>query len=115
VIRFRLRRHASNAELAAYVDGNLSPAERSRVVSHLDGCNQCRALAAELREGTVTLAGVLPPFPAELLTAGLDSLLAATMDCQLGPETLSTLFGSQAPMLSCRMVDELLGAGAVPV
>lgn len=115
MIRFRFRRHASNAELAAYVDGDLAPAEMSRVVSHLEGCNQCRALAADLKEGTVTLAGVLPAFPAELLASGLDSLLAHTVDCQLAQETLSALFGSHARMQSCRMVDELLGAGAVPI
>lgn len=114
MIRFRLRRHATNGELAAYVDGQLAPAVKSRVVSHLEECNQCRSLAAELREGTVTLESVLPPFPAGLLASGRDRLLAAAVDCRLDLETMKALFGSQARLQSCRMVNELLGAGSVP-
>jgi anti-sigma factor RsiW len=43
--------HLSPEDLAAYVDGALSPAERARVEGHLIGCRTCLSeLTAVLRE-----------------------------------------------------------------
>lgn len=47
------------AELSAYHDDALAPAERSAVDSHLTTCNDCRARLAELRS-VASLIGALP-------------------------------------------------------
>lgn len=47
------------ADLSAYLDGALAPAERARVQSHLDACSPCRARLEELR-ATASLVAALP-------------------------------------------------------
>jgi anti-sigma factor RsiW len=47
------------AQLSAYLDGALAPAERTALDAHLDGCAGCRARLAELR-ATASLIGSLP-------------------------------------------------------
>ena len=47
------------AQLSAYLDGALSPVERTAVDAHLDACGDCRARLAELR-GTASLIRALP-------------------------------------------------------
>ncbi len=60
------RAHPS-ADLSAYLDGALTPAERAAVASHLDTCALCRGRLAELR-GTASLVARLPdPLPARRL------------------------------------------------
>jgi hypothetical protein len=39
--------HLTDSELAGYLDDDLSPEERRRVVQHLDACDVCRAEAVE--------------------------------------------------------------------
>jgi anti-sigma factor RsiW len=51
------------AQLSAFIDGALSPAERAAVESHLGGCSACRARVAELR-ATASLIGSLPAIAA---------------------------------------------------
>jgi len=67
VLRFPFRSgdvHARVAnDLSAYLDEELSPAERARVEAHLATCEQCRARLEELRQ-TVVLLRSLPPVPA---------------------------------------------------
>ena len=56
--------HDIELELAAYARGELDPAQRERVASHLDGCAGCRAeLAREmtLRETLGGLPTATPP------------------------------------------------------
>ena len=40
--------HLRDGELAAFVDGRLSPAERRRVEAHIDVCDPCRAELVEV-------------------------------------------------------------------
>jgi anti-sigma factor RsiW len=47
------------AQLSAFIDGALAPAEHAAVQSHLDGCASCGSYVAELR-GTASLIGALP-------------------------------------------------------
>src|SRR5712691_8083641 len=47
------------AQLSAYLDGALAPADRGAVDTHLDTCSACRARLAELR-ATASLIGSLP-------------------------------------------------------
>lgn len=47
-----------DADLSAYLDGELAPAEGSRVAAHLDGCARCRARLAELRATATLIAGL---------------------------------------------------------
>lgn len=47
------------AELSAYHDDALAPAERSAVASHLGTCDDCRARLAEIRS-VASLIGALP-------------------------------------------------------
>jgi anti-sigma factor RsiW len=53
------------AELTAYVDGELGPAEASVVRTHLQGCADCRATEALLRRTVQTLEA-LPAFEPSL-------------------------------------------------
>lgn len=48
-----------DTDLSAYLDGELAPADRTRVEAHLDGCGRCRARLGELR-ATVSLIAGLP-------------------------------------------------------
>ena len=48
-----------DTDLSAYLDGELAPAQRTRVDAHLDGCDPCRARLAELR-ATASLISGLP-------------------------------------------------------
>ena len=51
------------SQLGAYVRGGLSPRDAAAVEKHLDGCESCRALVAELEDVNRTLArAVLPLF-----------------------------------------------------
>jgi len=47
------------AQLSAYLDAALGPADRDAVEAHLASCTDCRARLAELR-GTAALIGALP-------------------------------------------------------
>src|SRR4051812_45020607 len=75
------------AELSAYHDGALAPAERSAVESHLSTCDDCRARLAELRT-VASLIGALPdPVPSRGLLPR-----AAPVPAWLAPlRTLTTL------------------------
>lgn len=48
-----------DSELSAYLDGELAPAERTRVDAHLAGCERCSRRLAELR-ATASLVSALP-------------------------------------------------------
>lgn len=39
-------------DLAAWLDGRLSPAERARVEIHLAGCEECREVTAQIVRAT---------------------------------------------------------------
>jgi hypothetical protein len=53
--------------LSAYLDGELSPAERRAVEGHLEGCPECTALLEDLRRLDVAVAEErVPPVPAGL-------------------------------------------------
>ncbi|MEK6620466.1 MAG: zf-HC2 domain-containing protein [Chloroflexota bacterium] len=51
------------ADLSAYLDGALAPAERAGVQSHLDACSPCRARLEELRATASLLAALPSPRP----------------------------------------------------
>ncbi len=62
-------------ELAAYAAGEIEPAERDQVHSHLDGCAACRAeLAREM-----TLRETLGGLPAASAPANLDNQIRAAI------------------------------------
>lgn len=52
--------HLDEGEIQAYLDGELSRAERVRVVEHLVACVTCRGAHDELREVGSVVAGALP-------------------------------------------------------
>src|SRR4051794_33161749 len=64
--------HIAGEDISAYVDEELSPAETSRVHTHLQSCDDCRALADDMR-ATQTLVRTMP-------------LVRAPRDFTLGPE-----------------------------
>ena len=51
------------AELTAYLDGALSPAEREQVAAHLSACAACRAEHDRLAAGLAILARLPPAAP----------------------------------------------------
>lgn len=52
-----LHDEAWELQLAAYVDGTLSPRQRRRVEEHLSGCAECAAAVTFARAGAATVAG----------------------------------------------------------
>ena len=54
-------------DLSAYLDGELSTAERALVQSHLDGCAACRAGVAELTATARVIAALPLPAPSRRL------------------------------------------------
>jgi hypothetical protein len=64
--------HIAGEDISAYVDEELSPAETSRVYIHLQSCDQCTALADDMR-ATQTLVRSMP-------------LVRAPREFTLGPE-----------------------------
>src|SRR5436190_2381013 len=56
--------HPSDETLNAYVDDELTAAERGEVDVHLRGCDVCRAAIADvraLRDGAASLEPIAPP------------------------------------------------------
>src|SRR5690242_7459450 len=51
--------HIAGEDISAYIDEELSPAETSRVYAHLQSCDECSALADDMR-ATQTLMRSLP-------------------------------------------------------
>ena len=75
------------AQLSAYLDGALSPAERSAVDAHLASCDDCRARLAELRATAHVIAALPSPVPSRRLAPRI-----ATVPAWLAPlRTLSTI------------------------
>jgi anti-sigma factor RsiW len=75
------------AELSAYHDDALAPAERSAVESHLATCDDCRARLAELRTVASLIGALADPVPSRRLLPR-----AASVPAWLAPlRTLTTL------------------------
>lgn len=54
-------------EVMVFLDGELSKAEAQAVASHLDQCDECADLAAQLRSTSLSLSGwMVPPVPSSL-------------------------------------------------
>lgn len=67
--------------LGAYLDGELSEGERETVARHIAECSDCAALAGELREASVMVAGLgREPMPAGLSLRLQRTLSQATED-----------------------------------
>ena len=74
-------------QLSAYLDGALTPAERTAVGAHLETCADCRARLAELRGVAVLLASLPESVPSRRLTPRV-----AAVPAWLAPlRTLTTL------------------------
>ena len=83
------------AQLSAYLDGALSPAERAAVDAHLGSCDDCRARLGELRATARLIASLPSPAPSRRLvprTAAVPAWLAPL-------RTLSTLASGLAVFL----------------
>ncbi|MEV7552977.1 sigma-70 family RNA polymerase sigma factor [Amycolatopsis sp. NPDC089917] len=78
------RCRASADKLGAWTRDGLSKRERAQVESHLDECEKCRALAAELADVNTGLRGIIAPIVlggaalGYLATAGAGKAAAAT-------------------------------------
>src|SRR5512142_1552258 len=74
-------------QLSAYLDGGLTPAERTALDAHLDACADCRARLAELRGVSVLLRSLPDPTPSRRLVPRL-----AAVPAWMAPlRTLATL------------------------
>ncbi|GAB2962410.1 sigma-70 family RNA polymerase sigma factor [Saccharothrix stipae] len=69
------RCRATVAKLAAWTRGGLTKRETAQVEVHLDECESCRAMAAELADVNGTLRAVVAPL---VLGAGVSGYLAST-------------------------------------
>jgi len=95
------------AHLQAYLDGTLPPEEARAVHAHLDGCTECRAELALLREADEALRAwpVLPE----------PEGLAARVMAQIAAETAPAprLWEAPLPWLRVHWSEVLLGAASV--
>ena len=62
-------------KLSAYLDEELSPAERAKVDDHLDGCPLCRLALDEMREATKSYRALIPLVPPVAIRADVFSRL----------------------------------------
>ncbi|RZS33875.1 RNA polymerase sigma factor (sigma-70 family) [Herbihabitans rhizosphaerae] len=69
------RCRATTERLGAWTRGGLSKREKAQVEAHLDECDRCRALAAELADVNGALRGIIGPL---VLGVGFAGYLAAT-------------------------------------
>lgn len=60
-----------HAELSAYIDEALNPAERAAVEAHVDVCAACRAHVAQLRATTALVQALPDPIPSRNLVPRL--------------------------------------------
>lgn len=58
--------HLTEAELQAWLDGELVPAERARVNRHLEDCADCRRGLAELRAAAATFSAAMLRYDEDL-------------------------------------------------
>ena len=56
-----------DSDLSAYLDGELAPADRTRVDAHLGSCGRCRARLGELRATAALVAALPAPHPSRSL------------------------------------------------
>lgn len=83
------------AQLSAYLDGALPPAERTAVDAHLASCDDCRARLGELRATARLIASLPSPAPSRRLVPRTGAVPA-----WLAPlRTLSTLASGVAVFL----------------
>lgn len=59
------------ADLSAYLDQELAPAERAQVSAHLEACGRCAGQLAELRATATLLAALPSPRPSRSLVPSL--------------------------------------------
>jgi hypothetical protein len=69
-------RHVSAETMAGFRQGDLSPRRRSRITTHLAGCDRCRGLDEDLAGVRTLLAGAQPPPIPEQLAARIQTALA---------------------------------------
>lgn len=67
-------------ELESYVDGALSPEDRTRVESHLESCDECRAALVREREFASALARTSVPDPGAAYFDGFAPRVAARLE-----------------------------------
>ncbi|MEU4803989.1 sigma-70 family RNA polymerase sigma factor [Actinosynnema sp. NPDC023587] len=110
------RCRAIATRLGAWTRHGLNRRESAQVEAHLDGCPECRSLAAELADVNGALRAVVAPL---VLGAGVGGYLAGTAGTtQAGPATASTAHWVVAGAATAAVVTALvwgLGAGPGPV
>lgn len=103
-------------QLSAYLDHELSPAERGRVEAHLSGCAECRAVLADLRaivaaaplyEGAHPSSDLWPA-----LAARLGEAQVVALPTQTAPSPRRGLRHFSLPeLIAASLVTAALGAG----
>ena len=81
------------ADLSAYLDGALAPAEHGAVQAHLGGCAECRSRLAELGEASRLVAALPVPEPRHSLVPRV------SVPFWLAPLRTASAFGSGATLL----------------
>ncbi|CCH31316.1 sigma-70 family RNA polymerase sigma factor [Actinosynnema sp. NPDC047251] len=107
------RCRATVTRLGAWTRRGLTLRENTQVEAHLDGCAQCRALAAELADVNGTLRAVVAPL---VLGAGTAGYLAATTGAAKAGPVAATSHWLAAGAATTAVVTALVwGAGPEPV
>jgi choice-of-anchor C domain-containing protein len=93
---------ACASKLASYLRDSVSPRARRRIEEHLDGCDRCRLLLAELSEVSSSLRGVLAPIvlgpSASAYSAPEASSPSGTSPSATRPPSLAQADGEPVPV-----------------
>jgi len=114
----RADNHIAPEELSAYLDGDLEAARAGEVAAHLEGCNACREVRAQLQAMTAGLKSLGDEAPARDLWRGVERSLAATRPARAGwwrrlwMVPASALAGAAAAVLVLLLVSERPPAGS---
>src|SRR5687768_5221697 len=100
--------HVGAEELAAYLDNQLSPAERARTELHLAGCEECREEAARVAE-LVRSRTTLPKRRAVFLVPGVAAAAVIVLLLTRPSDD------AEAPVESLRSGDEVTAGEGTPV
>lgn len=117
------QQHLKENELAGFLDGDLSPAERARVEAHLEACDRCRAELVAVARTAHDFSTADPEWSAAAsparrrwrIPAGIGGLAAAAAIAFLflSPARPPVQDGWSPPGLNDRPVQERLGGEGV--
>jgi Putative zinc-finger len=107
MVWFRRKEHPDEAELSAYLDGQVSPHRAGDLRSHADACERCRPLLEELRSAKSTLVALPRVMPSR-------SFVLAAEHARARPAVSRPRALSFAPAVALTVLVALLAVDFIP-